>query len=400
MTTKKKCLILLPRKIFPLIGGYANYRKNLIEILNRNYQLTVIIISDSKITEDEKKFFETQSYNYQYITISKWKSILGVLRAFFSKLPLQIGYYYFSKVQKNIDKIIGEQNILVGSLIRSMKYFENAPKNCLIINDMADSIALNYKNSESQVSSKRWKFIYKLESDRLLNYEKYWIKKSHITTVFNYQEYNYLKQFGNVKLMPHGVNENIISYNKRNNKFSSSVVFMGKMNYQPNIDAVKWYINNVHINIGEKIPFIIVGAYPTAELINLSKNYPNITVTGFLEDLYEIIQSAMLVVAPMQTGAGIQNKVLEAMALGTINIITTLAANPIIGAENNVHFIIADSSEEFISKITDVSLYPNKYLPLKTASHQFIKNKYTWQSFENQYIKSIEEELKKIFIQN
>ena len=386
---KNRCLIILPRKIFPLIGGYANYRKNLIEILNKYYFLTIIIISNSEISDEEKYFFEANSVEYKYFTFNKLNYLFNSLKGFLFGEALQVGYFYFRKVQKEIDKLIPNQDIVIGSLIRSMKYLEKCPKEVKVINDMADSMSLNYKNSKKKVSSFFWRLIYTIEIKRLDKYERFWLTKANLTTVFNAKECNILQQYGNVIVVPHGVNKNLTSYNKINSKYAKSVVFMGKMDYQPNIDAVIWYLKNVHSKICEDVPFIIVGAYPTKKLQKLSKKYKNLTITGFVEDPFEIVQSSMAVVSPMQTGAGIQNKILESMALGTINIITSLSANPIVNAENNKHFIVANNSEEFINIITEIKKDSNKFEIVKKSSREFIINNYTWDAFENKYINEI-----------
>jgi glycosyltransferase involved in cell wall biosynthesis len=387
---KKRCLLILPRNLFPLVGGYSNHRKNAIEILHRHYYLNIIIISHKKLSKEERSFFEHNSDCFFYITIPRWRYILGALISIFSSLPIQVGYFYFNQVQRVVDDLLPDQDIVIGSLIRTMKYIRNAPSNCKIVFDMIDSIGINYQRSAKKVHSFFWRLIYQIEANRLLNYEVYWIKRASVTMLFNKQECDYWAPYGNVCLLPHGVNNRAIYYNNIDTRYSMSVAFIGKMDYQPNIDAVRWYINNVHSFIGDRIPFIIVGAYPTSEIISLARKNYNITITGFIEDPFIIIHSAMAVVAPMQTGAGIQNKVLEAMALGAINIITSLAATPIIGGINEEHFLVMDTPNEFRNTILSVFEQPDKYKKIKQSARHFITEHYTWAKYEEEYIKAID----------
>jgi glycosyltransferase involved in cell wall biosynthesis len=231
--------------------------------------------------------------------------------------------------------------------------------------------------------------MYRLEANRLLHYEAYWIKRAYATMLFNKDECDFWRTYGNVRLLPHGVNDKALYYDTLDARYFRSVAFIGKMDYQPNIDAVRWYVNNVHSLIGNRIPFIIVGAYPANEIISLAKKNTNITVTGFIEDPFVVIHSAMAVVAPMQTGAGIQNKVLEAMALGAINILTSMAAAPIIGGINGEHFLIADTPDEFCNIILDISEQPDAYKQIKQSARDFIAKNYTWTRYEKEYIKTI-----------
>ena len=161
------------------------------------------------------------------------------------------------------------------------------------------------------------------------------------------------------------------------------------MDYQPNIDSVLWFVNNVLHRLRKEIKFIVVGAYPTKVIKDLPKKYKNVEITGFIEDPYLILKSSLCIVAPMQTGGGIQNKILECMALGTINIVSSLAAKP-IGALHNQHFIINNTPEEFINTIHTLFENPGIYNYLKINSQQYIKDNFTWDKYEKKIISVIE----------
>jgi glycosyltransferase involved in cell wall biosynthesis len=336
-------------------------------------------------------FFESNSDYFRFIKIPRWRHMLGALISVFSSLPIQVGYYYFNRVQRIVDYLLPNQDIVIGSLIRTMKYLQNPPRGCKIIFDMVDSIGLNYLHSLKKADSFFWRLIYQFEATRLLKYEEYWIKRADVTMLFNKHECDYWNVYGNVRLLSHGVNDKAFDYENVDSRYCRSVVFIGKMDYQPNIDAVLWYINKVHSCIGSQVPFVIVGAYPAREIMNLASNNSNVTVTGFVEDPFVIIHSAMVVVAPMQTGAGIQNKVLESMALGAINIITSLAADPIVGGIKGEHFLIADTPDEFRDMILAVFEQPDKYKKIGQSARKFIRQRYTWKAYEKEYITAIDD---------
>ena len=95
----------------------------------------------------------------------------------------------------------------------------------------------------------------------------------------------------------------------------------------------------------------------------------------------------------MQTGAGIQNKILEAMALGTINIISSLAASP-INAKHQHDYLVIDDPESISKEINMIHTSSKEYDYIKLNSRQYIKNTFTWDIFEKSYIKCIEETIK------
>jgi glycosyltransferase involved in cell wall biosynthesis len=96
------------------------------------------------------------------------------------------------------------------------------------------------------------------------------------------------------------------------------LLFTGNMDYDPNVDAVIYFVKEIFTKILNEHPdteFIIAGQRPIEKVRSLD-NGGNIRVTGFIQDLSEMYHSASVVVAPLRFGAGTQNKVLEAMSMG------------------------------------------------------------------------------------
>src|SRR2546423_427121 len=108
---------------------------------------------------------------------------------------------------------------------------------------------------------------------------------------------------------------------------SPTVMFTGVMTYQPNIDAVMYFANEIWPAVHRRLPaavFRIVGRMPTAEVLGLAKR-PGIQVTPDVESVQAELAQAWLAVAPMRTGCGIKNKVLEAWSVGTPAVMTPIA---------------------------------------------------------------------------
>lgn len=110
---------------------------------------------------------------------------------------------------------------------------------------------------------------------------------------------------------------------------SYTIVFVGKMSYEPNIVAVTYFVNKIFPTLKKTYPnlkFVIVGATPAKQVLDLQK-VPGVEITGFVDSIEPYLQKATIVVAPMLTGAGIQNKIIQAMSFGCC-----VATSP-IGAE-------------------------------------------------------------------
>jgi glycosyltransferase involved in cell wall biosynthesis len=155
------------------------------------------------------------------------------------------------------------------------------------------------------------------------------------------------------------------------------------MDYPPNINAAVWFCENVLGRLHPAITFVIVGAKPTRRVRNLALRYENVQVTGFVEDPYTILKSALCVVAPMQTGGGIQNKILEAMALGAVVVTTSKAAVPIIGSSAPNTLIVRDGAAATADVINDIARDRRPYAETAARAREYIRSNFTWSIYED-----------------
>ncbi len=384
----KKILFLSSRLPYPPIGGDRLKSFWLLKILSKKYKIHLISIVDSELPAEFSKWAEDLGITYKIFKKKKFEFYKNALNFVFNKLPIQVNYYYFKDIQEYLDSIYNDFDIIFATLIRTAQYvmYYDKPK----ILDITDSIALNYMKSIKNTKSIKWKVIYSLESHRLLKYEKLCIVRFDKTLFVNKEEEEFFKELKKTFWISNGVNEELLKYEKKNQNYQNYVVFFGKMDYQPNIDAALWFIENILPEMDNNLIFCVVGAYPPYFLKDLEKKYKNVMVTGFVDDPYEIIKSSVCVVAPMQTGGGIQSKILESMALGTVNIVSTFAAKP-IGAKKNVHFIVEDNPQQIAKIINDIYINPEKYEQMKIESKNYISANFTWNIYEKKLIEVIKE---------
>ncbi|KQV59007.1 MULTISPECIES: TIGR03087 family PEP-CTERM/XrtA system glycosyltransferase [unclassified Duganella] len=129
-----------------------------------------------------------------------------------------------------------------------------------------------------------------------------------------------------------------------------ALVFCGAMDYWPNVDAVQWFAAEVLPALRARDPavrFVIVGARPAAEVQALAAQ-PGITVTGTVPDVRPYVAHATLSVAPLRIARGIQNKVLEAMAMAKAVLVTPQALEG-IDAGSGRELLLADGPQQWIA---------------------------------------------------
>ncbi len=161
------------------------------------------------------------------------------------------------------------------------------------------------------------------------------------------------------------------------------LVFTGAMDYWANVDAVKWFAQTVLPQLTQSHPaikFYIVGSRPTKEVQDLVQN-KNIIVTGAVDDVRPYLAHATLAVAPLRIARGIQNKVLEAMAMGK-HIIATSAAMEGIPHHENLALSVADEADVMANQIH--SLLITRPLTLQSNNNrEFVKTQFSWQQNVN-----------------
>jgi len=155
-----------------------------------------------------------------------------------------------------------------------------------------------------------------------------------------------------------------------------ALVFAGAMDYWANVDAVNWFAREVFPALRTQFPdlcFYIVGSRPTKQVQDLAGD--GITVTGSVPDIRPYVASAAISVAPLRIARGIQNKVLEAMAMAKPVLVSPQALEG-IDATIGLEVILAKDAEEFISCITKQLSNPDD--ALGHAARRRVEQDYSW----------------------
>lgn len=379
---RKKVLIVSPGLPFPPVDGHKLKLYNLCLILSKKFDLHLITISNERPSLECLDFINQNFKSKKVFIFPKIFFLINLMFQFFNfRVPFQVSLYNFKIVRKFIKANFSSVDFVLFNLVRTTSYINIFSKEKIIL-DLVDSIGLNYVRSKHKTASFFHRFVYLIEGERLVKYEKYIISKSKISLFVNRYEFEYFQQSGDVFYLPNGVNKNLFEIKEVNRL--PIVCFFGSMSYQPNIDAVLWFIKNVLPLIDSKINFCIVGLNPSNEILRLRSE--RIQVTGFLENPYDLIKSSLCTVAPMQTGGGIQNKILESMALGQLTITNNLGAEPIVNHSNFNNILIANSPHEFASLINQIFENPEKFDSIRINSRDFIKKNYSWDIYEEKLI--------------
>ena len=156
------------------------------------------------------------------------------------------------------------------------------------------------------------------------------------------------------------------------------LVFTGAMDYWPNVDAVGWFAGEILPRLLPQRPglrFYIVGRSPTPAVLQLAGD--RVVVTGTVDDVRPYLRHAAVVVAPLRVARGIQNKVLEAMAMGAALVASAECAEP-IDAVPGWDFLVARTVDDYVHEIEALLSSPERAQNVGKAARKQVLSRYSW----------------------
>ncbi|MEZ4938187.1 MAG: glycosyltransferase [Crocinitomicaceae bacterium] len=328
---------------------------------------------------------ESESYNLKNLDqyckeikifrIGRWSKMFQLLKAWVTGVPYQVAYFYNPSIKKKIHQYISfiQPDHIYSQLIRTAEYVKNIhsiPKTL----DYMDAFSKGVERRIEHVNF-LMRPLFKSEHKRLLKYEslifEYFDKKTIISDID--REFIFHVNRKQIEIVSNGIDESFFDLpSKWNNQ--GKVLFTGNMSYPPNVKASEFIENRLAVK-AKDLQFVIAGA--NSEKLN-KLAVPNVECTGWVEDIREVYKEARVFIAPMFIGTGVQNKILEAMAMG-LPIITTDLGNKPLGAGIESEILVANTEDEFIEQIRRVMKNKELYDKLSSNGREFVRLRFSWQ---------------------
>ena len=268
------------------------------------------------------------------------------------------------------------------------------PRNLTKIIELVDSMQSNL-NSRLKIEKPISKILIREELKRMTKYEPNVVDNfRNAILVSELDAKSFTKSSKEIDIIPIGTDVDIFRPQPSEPHSTVRLIFAGHMSYSPNIYAVQWFIDNCWNEVQQLCPnteFIIAGAHAPSEILNLADR-PNITVTGQVESMAATLAQADIAVIPMQSGSGMQNKVIEAMSCGLPTIVTTVGLGAIMAVPGE-HLIVADTAAGFINQIARLVKDQKGRAEIGQKARIFIEENYSW-DYADRQIQAIYESIK------
>ena len=232
-------------------------------------------------------------------------------------------------------------------------------------------------------------WLYALESKRLARYEKRIAVAFDAVLLVSEAERDLLRErcgslSHRIRALPNGVDMEYFrpeapGQDGQRNQGSRSIVFCGMMDYYPNVDAVVWFAREILPRLRDglgAVGFRIVGARPTKEVRALQE-LPGVEVLGRVDDVRPFVLQADVSVAPIRIARGIQNKILEAMAMQK-PVVATPQAFEGIQAQPGRDLLVAGTASAFTDAVSDFLSNPDRRARIAENGRRFVEARHDW----------------------
>ena len=378
-----KILVVLPRFPWPLDKGDKLRAYHQVVELSKRHEIYLFAVSHRRVEPEQVEALEPYCREIRVVHLNRFVCGLNILRNWFSSKSLQMGYWN-TKHSKRACKAFAREvkpDVVYSQMVRTMPLVARLPFPKVM--DFQDALSMNTERRMEQ-SRGLWHYLLHFEFKMLRSSEYKAFSIFDALTIISEVDSEAIphKKNGEIHIVPNGVDFDYFNTQalKQSDNQTFSLAFCGNMAYAPNVDAAHYLVNEVMPLVWQRHPeatLLLAGADPKPSVRALASKL--VTVSGRLDDIREAYASSQIFVAPMRLGSGLQNKLLEAMAMG-VPCVTTPIANTPLGAVDGQEILVGDTPEALADAI--VRLLESQELrdSIAAAGNRFVTTHYSWSS--------------------
>ncbi len=375
-----RLLVVLSRVPYPLEKGDKLRAYHLVKRLARHHEIFLFCLSDQPIAEAHLEHLREWCQHIEVVRLARWRIIARLATAVFSRLPFQVAYFHHRIAQRAIDRVIQRfaPDHVLCQLVRTTEYvrhYYELPKTLDFMDTLSKGMERRTENAGFWARP-----VMKAETRRLIAYENLMLDLFDRQIIISAQDRDllYHPMRDDVAVIPNGVDTTFFS--PRDAEKSHDLVFTGNMNYPPNIDSVLFLVQKVLPLVRKERPattLLISGVDPSPRVRELAAADPLITVSGRVPDIRDAYASATVFAAPMQIGTGLQNKLLEAMAM-RMPCVTSALANNAVGAVPDESILIGNEPAEYAAHILRLLNDGEERSRIASNGYRFVRENFDW----------------------
>ncbi len=386
--TREPLLLLIHRIPYPPNKGDKIRSYHLLKHLAQRYQVHLATFVDDQDDWQHVPTVEALCASSHFVRLHPLGGRVRSLGSLLGGTSLSRGFYRDAGMQAWVDQAMGQHAIKRVVIFSSVmaQYAESHPEARRVV-DFCDVDSDKWRQ---YAEKKSWpmNWLYRHESRKLLDYERQVARQCDASLFVSAPEAQLFRELApesgaRVDFFNNGVDTEYFSperhYDNPYQDGEQAIVFTGAMDYWPNIDAVKWFAAEVLPQLLQAHPalrFYIVGARPAPEVLALGQQ-AGIAVTGTVPDVRPYLAHATVAVAPLRIARGVQNKVLEAMAMAKAVVVSPEALEG-IEAEPGRELVLAKDAPAFVAAVSALCRAADS--AIGGAARARVEQQYSWPS--------------------
>ncbi|MEO6694445.1 MAG: glycosyltransferase [Ignavibacteria bacterium] len=374
-----KIVLLTSRFPYPLEKGDKLRIYNQIKNLSANNEITLISINKGDVKKSDIEQLEPFCKNIYLFKLSNLDIGLNLTKALFNGLPFQVGIFFKKGYRDKIHKIIKDvkPDAVYCHLIRMSEYLYGV-NGCPKTLDYMDAFSKGIER-RAKTSPYFMRRFLEIEYKRLVEYENIVFERFERKVIISEQDRDCIphKENRKIEILPNGVDQKIFHPLERKKKYD--LLFTGNMGYPPNIESAIYAAKEILPLVKKSCPeisLLIAGVNPPREIISLHS--VSVHVIPEFSHIREAFAQSRIMLAPMLISIGLQNKILQAMAM-KIPVVCSPLANNAIKAPVNKCILEADNPAEYVKHIMMLLNDKAFYESITSHAYKFVLQNYDWE---------------------
>ncbi len=381
-----------------------------IQHLQKRHTITILSQVATQQEWNDVEVLRRQKYEVVAIEESREQSLLRGGIALLGSYPIQAAYARSSRFLCAAQKLCKQRKFDVVHVehLRGIASMEPLLQEYPLIWDAVDCLSLLWKQIKILGASRAMRVFGSIECPRTEKYEAYFLSSSaSISTISKvdrdamlailskeYSEGRSSSRDRSIEVLPNGVDTDYF-FPTQETYCPYNIVFSGKMSYHANVVAVHYLYHQIMPLIWREQPaatLTVVGSKPPKSIRDLGID-ARVKVTGYVDDIRPYIRRAHIMMSPMVYSVGLQNKVLEAMALGTPSVIS-FQSSKAIDAKPNRDMFVATSADEFACQALHLMDDSSLRTTMSRQGRRYVEQHHNWETITEQLIAMYQQSIK------
>ncbi len=374
-----KLLVVLSRFPYPLEKGDKLRAYHQIKILSKFFDIYLFALSEKTVPQSSIDALQPFCKQIHIEEINLASKIFNTIFFFFRGLPLQCGFFYRRKAKNALTLFYNkvQPDKIYCQLVRTAEYVKSFSIDKTIDYQDVLSKGMLRRHSSAPIPLKPF---FKMEYRRLLRYEQQSFNWFDHHTIITNVDRTHMPMSAKEQICVVGNGVDFQNFIYKNTEKKYDLIFSGNMGYAPNIDAAEYLVKKLLPPLLQRYPnlrLILCGTSPSIRIKALQNEH--VVVTGWVDDMSEWYAQSRVFIAPMRLGTGLQNKLLEAMAMQLPCVTSPLAAMPIKNAVDQHDIIVCHKDTDYIENVSRLLDDDDFYRLISQNGHQFVLENFSWE---------------------